>query len=305
MDFTGTAFATVSAGIQVSDSNRQLFWQTTQDITFDALGDATGITASCTTRGANSANAGTLTVLITPNVDINTVTNPEAAVVGDNEETDNSLRRRRDLSTYAPSIGLVGSLYSSLSAVPEVTFARVYNNITMSTDANGIPAKSVACVVVGGDDEEIAQTIFQRISAGVSYDGNTNITFVDNQNFEYTVSFWRPTSIPIYVEVNLSLIEGDVFPDDGVQSIKDAIVAYSLEGAAGLGITQGFDNVGFPPGQDVILSRLYTPINSVPGHEITSLLIGTNPAALAASDIAIAFNEVSDFQVINIEVNIA
>lgn len=293
----------VSVGLQVSDSNRVNIWETSSSFTFDTAGVANGITATCTTRGYITANPGTLTHLISVAGDISTVTNPLAAVAGNPVEDDNALRRRRDLSTYAPSIGLVGSLSAALKAIVGVTFARVYNNIELTTDVNGLPGKSVGCVVVGGDDTEIGQTIFQRLSVGPSTSGNTTVTFEDNLGQTYDINFYRPAPIDIDIQITITLIEGDVFPTDGVDQIKNAIVAYAIGGASALGITEGFDNNGFPPGQDVILSLLYTPINSVPGHEVVTLLMKkTVDPDLLPDNVPIAFNEVSNIIAPNIEV---
>lgn len=297
---------TIDAGLEISDSNRVNIWETDVDFTFNKLGVADNVETSCQKRGAIAANPGTLTQLISASGDVDTVTNPLAAVLGRAVEDDNTLRRRRDLSTYAPSIGLVGSLSAALKAIDGVMFARVYNNITLTTDANGLDGKSVGCVVVGGNTTEIGQTIFQRVSTGVSTSGNTTVTFQDNLGETYDIKFYRPTSISIDIQVNITLIEGDVFPTDGVQQIKDAIVAYAVGGAAALGITEGFDNNGFPPGQDVILSLLYTPINSVPGHEITSIeMKKSSDPDLEPENVPIAFNEVSNIIAANIEVNVA
>lgn len=294
---------TVNAGLQVSDSNRVNIWTTTEVFTFNTSGVANGIPAQCTVRGAITANPGTLTRLVSVAGDVTSVTNPLAATVGRPVEDDNSLRRRRDLSTYAPSIGLVGSLSAALKAIVGVTFVRVYNNITMSTDANGLDPKSVGCVVVGGDDTEIGQTIFQRLSVGPSTSGNTTVTFEDNLGESYDINFYRPTAVDIDIQLTITLIEGDVFPTDGVNQIKNAIVAYAVGGASALGITEGFDNNGFPPGQDVILSLLYTPINSVPGHEVVTLLMKkTGDPDLEPFNVPIAFNEVANIIAANIEV---
>jgi uncharacterized phage protein gp47/JayE len=296
---------TVPAGLQVSDSNRVNIWATDADFTFNESGVANSVGASCTKRGATAANPGTLTYLVSVSGDVDTVTNPFAAVVGLPVESDNSLRRRRDLSTYAPSIGLVGSLSAAIKAIDGVTFARIYNNIGLATDSNGLTGKSIGCVVVGGNTTTIAQTIFQRISTGSGTSGNTTVTFQDNLGQTYPINFYRPSPISIDIQVNITLIEGDTFPQDGVQQIKSAIVAYAVGGASALGISEGFDNNGFPPGQDVILSLLYTPINSVPGHEITSILMKktTDPTLLPAN-VPIAFNQVSNIVEANIEVNV-
>lgn len=302
--FTGTPSTTipVSEAIEVTDSNGDVVWLVTEDIDLDITGTVTNVPAVAQTLGDITANSNTLNVLVSPNADIDTVTNPSDAIAGVNEESDTTLRSRRDKSTAAPSIGLVDSIFSAVGNLEGVTFVRVYNNIELVTDSNGIPPKTLAAVVVGGDDTEIAETLLSRTSTGNGFDGNVTITFIGIQGTQYPISFFRPTDIPIYLIISVTIVEADVFPADGIAQIQDAIVAYSQGGAPALGITDGFDTEGFPPGTDILVSRLYTPINSVPGHTITEILLGTSPTPTGTVDIPIAFNTVGLFETANIEV---
>ena len=45
-------------------------------------------------------------------------------------------------------------------------------------------------------------------------------------------------------------------------------------------------------GQDVLYSRLYTPINSVKGHQVDSMLIGTTNPPTGTANIVTAFDQV-------------
>lgn len=295
--------STVLSGLEITDTTRINIWETVNDFTFDILGIATGISATSAVRGSISANAGTLTQLVSTSEIVSTLSNPLDATVGREVETDNTARRRRDLSQIAPSIGLAGSIFANVSQVEGVTFARLYNNETLVPDANGIIGKSVGLVVLGGDDVEIAQSFMERKSIGASYSGTTTVNFVDNLGTLNEVKFYRPTPVLIDIEVSITLDAGaGLFPDDGATQIKDAIAAYSTGGAAALGITEGFDITGFPPGQAVLLSRLYTPVNSIPGHKVNSITMKKTADAppFLPADIPIAFDEVSDIQAINI-----
>jgi len=63
--------------------------------------------------------------------------------------------------------------------------------------------------------------------------------------------------VSVYITVNVT--PDSTYPADGDTQIEDALIAY-------------FD--GFTISDDVIYSRLFTPINTVAGHEIDSLYIG-------------------------------
>lgn len=62
---------------------------------------------------------------------------------------------------------------------------------------------------------------------------------------------------------------------------------------------------GFAPGVDVIRTRLYTPVNEVPGFKVNSLKIGKHgQGAAAENDIDIAWNQVAKFKEANIKVEV-
>jgi uncharacterized phage protein gp47/JayE len=95
-----------------------------------------------------------------------------------------------------------------------------------------------------------------------------------------------------------------VFPGDGIDRIKQAIVDYAIGGAAALGIDDGFSQTGFPPGEAVIVSRLYTPINYIPGHRVTALTLGTSPSPVGTVDIPMVWNEYGSFTVGAIDITV-
>ena len=81
------------------------------------------------------------------------------------------------------------------------------------------------------------------------------------------------------VYISLSLSTDSNFPGEGVASIKQAIVDY-------------FNN-NYSIGDSVIYTRLYTPINSVAGHQINSFTIGTTANPTGTTNLTIAFTEIA------------
>lgn len=101
----------------------------------------------------------------------------------------------------------------------------------------------------------------------------------------------------MYVNVIVEITSRSEFPDSGIQLIKEVIVAYAQYGDTS-------NTEGFPPGEDVIRTRLYTPINSIAGHEIILCEIGTEQGSLAEGNIPIAWNQVATFDVDGITVTV-
>lgn len=298
---TGTPGVSIPAGSLVSDASNTYQWSTLAPVTLDSggLGSAT---VRNQTVGAIAAAANTLTNIVTPVAGWATVNNPAPAIVGRLEETDSELRQRRSRSTAAPSAGPIESIYANVSNVDGVTYVRAYQNNTLTTDSRGIPAKCVAVVVVGGADLDIAYTLLARTGVVAQWYGSTTVSLFDVQDVEYQVKFSRPAPKPIYVKVQIRVTNPSLFPSDGATQIKNAIIAYAAGGAPALGVQDGFSSTGFPPGASILTSRLYTPINFVPGHEVVSLLVDDVNPPVGSADVAMDWDEYGQFTAANIEV---
>ncbi len=212
------------------------------------------------------------------------------------DEVDTALRLRQQGETTATAYRQVDAIYSALIAIPGVKFARVYQNSTIDVDERGIPAKSIAPVVVGGDDEAIAEAIFGRTAVGISYHGNTMTTCFDAQGFPYDIYFVRPVEVEITVEITIGVYDVNVWPADGVQQIKDSVVAFAQYGLE--------PNRGLPPGAELVCSRFYSPVNAVFGHKIEAIRLARGGAEPDHNNIDLLWNEVGVFTADNVVVNV-
>lgn len=303
LQLTGTPATVIAAGQLASDVNNVNQWSTLADVELDGSGVGS-VQAACLVVGPTVADVGTIINIVTPFPGWTGVTNLAAATPGRNVETDTELRQRRDRSTMAPAASPVESVYANLANITGVTYARVRQNNTLAVDSNGIPGKSVAAVVVGGEDLDIAYTLLARTGIASAWFGNTSQVLFDEQGEPYTVSWTRPTPLPVYVELELEIVNPNIFPADGLQQIKDAIRAYAQGGAPALGIDDGFSTSGFPPGATVLWSRLFTPINFIPGHRVVSLFIGTSPNPTGTADIPTPWDQVPLFLDENIDITV-
>ncbi len=276
----------IPAGSLVKSSTNATF-QTTAAATIPASGHVS-VPARASVMGAVLAPVGTLTKIDTPIYGWQTVSNPLDAVPGRAEETDEQLRLRRRASTSTPGQSIVDAMYGALSNIPDVLQALVYENDQDTTDANGLPPHSIYCVVEGGTNQNILDTIWLKKTAGTTTHGTTSGTVTDSMGNPHVLKFSRPADTNIWVTVNLHTRPG--WPTDGAQRIKDALTAWALANQS--------------IGEEVIHSRLFDPINSIPGHSIDSLYIGTaaNPAGTA--NIAVPFDGLARFDSTRIVVNV-
>lgn len=297
--FTGLKDAAIPQGSLISDVENSVNYSVDKSVTIGADGTATG-TATALTKGPINPQNNTVIVIKTPTYGWTNVTNTGVVVVGAEPQTDEELHLEQQRATSNTAYRQIDAIYAGLLNVSGVEFARVYQNTGLTTDSRGIDAKSVAAVVVGGTNEDIANSIAKKSANINSFFGSTEVDITDNQGQVNKIKFSRPEEVEIDVEVNITITDSSQFPastEDAKKQIKQNIVSYAQYN---LQATEGF-----APGVDVIRTRLYTPVNEVPGFKINSLKIGKHSQGLSEADIDIAWNEVAIFKESNITVDIA
>ena len=302
-DLTGTPGVLVPAGALIAAASGETAYALQENVIFPAVveGQRTSHATArgvCTEYGAFDPTPGTVNTIQTPVAGWFNASNTATESVGTAQETDEELRKRQQRSTQLTSYRQIDCIGASFLAFEVVTYCRAYQNATTyPVDDRGIPFKEVAVVAEGGDPAAITDALFLRFPVGVIGHGSISITKYDQQGVGYPISFSRPTPIPVYVNVIVEITNRSEFPDNGIQLIKEAIVAYAQYGDTS-------NTEGFPPGEDVIRTRLYTPINSIAGHEIILCEIGTEQGSLAEENIPIAWNQVATFDVDDITVTV-
>jgi hypothetical protein len=194
-------------------------------------------------------------------------------------------------------------MISELLTTENVVDAVVPENDTGTDNfyGNGLPANSIAIIVDGGADAEVATTIYHDKSPGVFlHPANApvvvEVTSMTTGN-KKDITFSRPDFIDMIIVV--TLVDDGSLPGNIEDLVADAIIKY----AGGDLETQGqFRAEGFRIGDDVSSGQLFTPTNSVVGQYGNSYTsnISVNGGAVKA----IAFNEKSRFTAGNITVTI-
>jgi len=204
------------------------------------------------------------------------------------DETYEEFRVRYKVSVAAKGKNNADSLFGQLLELEDVTDAKVVENKTGITE-NGIPPHQFLTVVEGGTNTEIADIIWKNTPQGIDSFGAITEQITDQQGDLQNVNFSRPLDIPIYFEINITADTS--FPVDGDTQIKDAIVAYG--------------DSNFTINKEVILSRFYTPINTVTGVVDIEIFMGLSANPITTANIPIGVTETSLFEVANIVVNVS
>jgi len=290
---TGTTGTIITDGI-VSDASGYK-WDLPSTVTIPE-GGAIDVTATCQTVGAISALSGDISLITTPTAGWTGVTNAAAATTGEPVETDSQLRARQALSTTAPSQTLLTGTISAIAAMEDVTRYNVVENYTNYDDADGNPPHSITCVVEGGDDDDVAQTIWENRGLGCYTNGDVEVEVVDPiTDIVTTIRFYRPIYIDIYVTLWIDGFSSKGYTSVTTLAIQQAIVDY-------LNALQ--------IGADVTISALYAAAMAVtddihdPIFSISLLSAAKVSSPQEGYDIVLGFNEVARGVLGNITVEV-
>ena len=188
----------------------------------------------------------------------NSVYNYVAGDPGEDLESDESLRvRRAAAARVRKSRATDPAIEAALLDVRGVSSALVKSNRGFDTDSDGIPGKAFTSLVIGGNDNEIAQCIYENQPAGIQSYGNTSVNITDSHGIEQQISFSRPTAVYLWVKVTYSLYDEEAFP--GQDAVKAALVEWAER--------------EYTLGKDVISTRINQGLYDVPGIGVATCAV--------------------------------
>ncbi|NIQ91013.1 MAG: hypothetical protein GWM98_04685 [Nitrospinaceae bacterium] len=218
--------------------------------------------------------------------------NSEDATIGSEVEEDPDFRIRREQLLRLIGAATVEAIRSRVRELDGVEQAYVFENFTSIdyTGTGGLPPHSFEVVVLGGDEDEIAETIWAVKPAGIEPYGDEFRTVTDSQGFDHDIYFSRPDDIPIYMDLTVET-NGGSFPADGVDQIKAALAAYGGE---------------LTVGEDVIALQFKCVPLSVAGVvDVTVFKIDKITPPVGTGNITIGFRELATFDTSDISVTVA
>lgn len=279
----------IQAGEQFETDDGIVF-DLTQDVVTAQSTDGnwygTGTLESEETGTMNNVEANTITVISNPDDNILSVTNPENASDGQDDEDDESYRNRLIMENTAkpgPTENGIKSALSNLTGVREVS---IVSNDTDHVDMYGNLPESVHIYILGGNKQDIADTLVNRLPAGCVLNGSQVVDTVDVSGNKKTIKFDFATDKPIFVKVNVKT--NDAWNvDSGASQIQQQVAQFisSLD-----------------MGQTVFLTKMYPIVYSIDGVDEATISIGTSQSNLSSSDITVERFEAPSCDLQNIEV---
>lgn len=291
------------ATIQVETDDAYLIeageqFETDDGVVFDLIKDittsqnkdgkwiGTGTVQSVDTGDFTNVLPNTITIVSNPDENIISVTNPEKATGGQDDESDSDYRARLIMENVAKPGPSNAGVKSALMNLPGVRQVNIVENPNADADKYGNPPYSVHVFCLGGKEDEIAQCLVDRVAAGITLVGNKVGLAKDATGTPQTVHFDYAKDKPIHARVHIRTTdEWDV--DDGANYIKEDIASYIN---------------GLLMGSTVYLTKLYPSIYSIEGVGEATIEIGTDPEHLGSGDITTQPFEATSCNPDNVEV---
>lgn len=262
---------------------------------------AYALTFEAVEAGPIQVPAGTLTVKTVSVAGWNSITNAVDGVPGRLVELDSALRIRREEDIAASGDCTIDAIRTDVlsllqSQLPTgVAECIVYENDTMFTDGNGVPAKSFETVIFDGAapvvaNATVAKTIFDTKPTGVQAFGATVVSVKDAAGNSHNVGFSRATQLTLYLSYDLT-VNADWDPINGPGLVKAAALAVATEK---LKVAKGVNALAF---KNVPLS--------VPGvDDVPTMRLGFAPAPAGVVNLAVGARQRALLLSANIAVNI-
>ncbi len=285
-----TAGSLVRSQIDIASGLTYVFATEVEVIIGNSISGQALVNAVCTTEGAISIGPNLITNILTPTAGLDTATNPNAAVTGSGIESDSLLRKRRELAIGTQALSTVDAIQARINSIDTVKKVVCLQNDTETT-VDGLLPYSIKAIVQGSrtvdEVQEVGEAIFSVKSPGVNMNGGDGAAFteevivIDNQGFPHDIIYAVPEDIPIYIKITTE-VDDLTAPVDIGETIIASIVDYWNDSIT-----------GFTIGDDAYYGRMYTPVNAVPDHQVTSLTTGITYAGQAMADITIDVDQLA------------
>lgn len=277
----GVAGTVITNGIAVDTLNQQ--WLLPSSVTIPG-GGSINVTATAQFAGAVQAAIATVTGIFTPTLGWQSVTNAASAVVGSPVEQDGQLRIRQTVSTSLPAQTVIAATVAALSNLNGVTAVEPYENVTDSTDPNGLTPHSVCFVIEGGNLTDITNVIGLYKTPGTntfaSGPNAQNETYYDAKGLPVPINFINP-AVVAEIQATITITPGASW-NVSFEPVIAAAVAAAIQ--------------AFSIGGIIVYTELFGIVyaaSPIPGaFTITSITIGKNSGMPASSNISLAFDEI-------------
>lgn len=227
-------------------------------------------------HGPLEVAAGSVNRIVTTIAGWDSITNPTAGVIGRDEETDAELRNRMIESYAVNATGYVEAIEANLAALEGVLDVRVLENPTNAEITQygvSIEPHSILIAIVGGEDSDIARTIYQRKDAGCGTTGDYEVQFIDETyyNATYNYKIVRPQNQSLKISVTF-------FGTSMNETEKNNVIQAIIQDVLGQGAN---DRISLA--STVYASRFYQAIQTQTSAPIAQIQVGLGTGTMGSS----------------------
>ncbi|MEB2275859.1 baseplate J/gp47 family protein [Bacillus sp. ILBB4] len=274
LTFTGVPNTTIQEQTQFA-TDKFIYFYLIENVTLDETGKGSGEAVSVEKGIHTNVAAETITLQAEPTENIYTVTNLLAATGGRDVETDTELRDRLIKSPAIEGNTTVNSIIARLN------------------DTAGVRSSSVLSVnpvvhayVLGGNREDVAETLFNCVAAGIDTIGSEEVVVIDISGNEHIVRFDYAVEVQIKIKIN---VQSDTsFPSDGIATIKQTLIQH-----IGGRDAADTDWAGLALGEKIVYSQLFSFVYETPGIDDVTIQIAKNNEGYKMSNLTLQSYEIA------------
>ena len=298
---TGVSGTIIQAGSLAKTTVGDLFYL--ENTTTIPVGGTTTAYFLSQETGAIPCATGTLTTIVSQTVGWETVSNPTAAEIGYDMESDSAYKKRIKAARYTGT-ALTDSIKSKLQLIDGVKSSFAIDNGKSSSivyDGITIDPHSLLVIVDGGTNEDIAKALFNSISGGCGYTAITGqsvtVQITDGAyGIVYDITFNRPDVLDIDVVIDVSQNEYTGLDLEG--DVKQAILNWASGNVANVD--------GLSIGQNVSPFEIAAAVSDqIPSLYVKNVRICLHGGTPATTELTCTIAEIYSIALSNITVNVS
>ncbi len=262
------------------------------NVTLNGGGTGTG-TVTAVATGAVQALTGTLTVIVTTNPDLTSITNAADATLGRAVETDAAARLRLFRVVTDPNAAGLDDLLDAAVNVAGITKAIVFENTT-DAPVSGRPAHSFETVVWDAPTtaSELGDAIWEAKPAGIATHGGTSVVIIDDAGNNQTINYTVATKVTIHMR----LASGVLNDASSFTSAKQAEIQAALIDQF-TGVVDSVSPVQQEIGDDVFFNPMQGTVFNHVFSDGTFLVSGTFTTDTADPPVGVVDIVITDTQI--------
>jgi uncharacterized phage protein gp47/JayE len=238
-------------------------------------------------QGQILVNEDTINIIETPLGGLDEINNFQEGSKGRALESDAEYRIRRLQSFQKAGAGNLEAIVSRMkNDIDGVVQVKGFENRNDVVDGDGRPPHSIEIIVDGGSISDIANLLWLIKGGGIRTHSSSGTYYdiVDSNGDLQRMFFSRPIPMYAWLKVTVSLYDEELFPIDGINQIKNNLLAYGNKSDIGLDIIpqRFFSSIYIVPGILVPTVQVAITVNpgGIPVYQTTPIPINDNWIAI-------------------------